>query len=141
VDSEHLNNPIPTIYDIPIIPPPTPASNPLHALSLTQTPATLQKLAQLDDNLAMTIAAIAQSKAKHAFFESFAKDPANFVRRWVSSQRRDLEVILGDTNRGIGSTEEGTGEEWRRAGANSVWGSKQVGESVGLWLARQGKAH
>ncbi|OCK79252.1 hypothetical protein K432DRAFT_300263 [Lepidopterella palustris CBS 459.81] len=98
----------------------------------------LSTIATLDEQLALIVQAISQSKAKHAFFTSMAKDPVNFVKRWISSQRRDLEVILGEATRGGG--EDGVGEEWRRGGKDGVWGSEIARESVSLWLARQ-KAH
>jgi SWI/SNF-related matrix-associated actin-dependent regulator of chromatin subfamily D len=92
----------------------------------------------MDDQLALIIQAMTHAKAKHAFFTSLSRDPVGFVRRWTSSQRRDLEVILGEATRGGG--EEGQGEEWRRGGKDGVWGSQNARESVGLWLAR-GKSH
>lgn len=75
------------------------------------------------------------SKAKHAFLTSMSKDPVNFVKRWTSSQRRDLEVILGEASRG--QAEEGLGEEWRKGGKDGVWGGDVARESVALFLARQ----
>jgi len=80
------------------------------------------------------IEAIQHSKAKHAFFTSMSKDPANFVRRWTSSQRRDLEVVLGEASRGM--DEESPGEEFRRGGANGVWGTDIVKQAVGIQLAK-----
>ncbi|KAH0533605.1 hypothetical protein GP486_008983, partial [Trichoglossum hirsutum] len=99
-------------------------------------PLTLRTLTTLDDQLSHLIQAIAHSKAKHGFFSAMARDPTRFVRRWIGSQRRDLEVILGEATRGGG--EDGGGEEWRRGGPGSVWGSEGVRESVGLWLAKGG---
>lgn len=76
------------------------------------------------------MAGISQAKAKHDFFLSLARDPANFLRRWTGSQRRDLEVILGD--------EVGEGEEWRWGGKEGVWGGEGVVGAVGVWAARRG---
>ena len=59
-------------------------------------------------------------------------------------QQRDLEVILAEATRGGGSGglgEEGASEEWRKGGEGGLWGSQVARESVGLWLARQSKAH
>lgn len=123
----------PTIYDVLV-----PLSDPLHdAYSRTRTPqfvSTLTQIAALDTNIAETVQAISHAKAKHAFFSSMSRDPVTFVRRWNSSQRRDLEVLLGQATRGGG--EDGKSEEWRRGGEDGVWGSGEATESVGLWLAR-----
>ncbi len=107
----------------------------MHALTTDPTyPATLRQITALDDQLALIVQAIAHSKAKHAFFTSLSKDPANFVRRWTSSQKRDLEVILGQAARGV--DEESPGEEFRRGGTEGVWGSDIVRQAVGIQLAR-----
>lgn len=63
-----------------------------------------------------------------------SKDPANFVKRWMSSQRRDLEVILGEAT--IGGGEDGRGEEFRRGGSSGVWGTPVVNEAVRYMLAK-----
>jgi SWI/SNF-related matrix-associated actin-dependent regulator of chromatin subfamily D len=128
----------PTIYDILV-----PLSDPLREayLRTTRNPTftnTLASIAAHDDYLALTVQAVAHAKAKHAFFTSLSRDPVGFVRRWTSSQKRDLEVILGEATRGGG--EDGQGESWRRGGKEGVWGSVEARESVGLWLARP-KAH
>lgn len=81
--------------------------------------------------------AVVHSKARHTFFRSLEKDPANFLRRWSASQKRDLEVILGEATRGGG--EDGGAEEFRRGGDAGVWGSETVRESVGLMVAKAGK--
>lgn len=76
----------------------------------------------------MIVQAIGRSKAKHAFMAEMSRDPVSYVNKWVSSQKRDLEMIVGD----IGLGEDGTGEEWRKGGKDGVWGSDMVRESVGL---------
>ncbi|KAH8730952.1 hypothetical protein GQ44DRAFT_606207 [Phaeosphaeriaceae sp. PMI808] len=96
---------------------------------------TLQEIQKIDEQLVLLMGAIGQSKAKHAFFTSMSKDPVTFFKRWLSSQKRDLEVLLGEATRGGG--EDASGEEWRRGGADGVWGSDVARESVALWLARQ----
>lgn len=95
----------------------------------------LNQVKGLDDQLAVMVQAIAESKAKHSFFESLSKDPANFVRNWLSSQKRDLEVIMGEANRGGG--EDATGDEWRKGGKNSVWATQNAKESVQFMFTRR----
>ncbi|MCJ1388901.1 hypothetical protein MMC18_001752 [Xylographa bjoerkii] len=135
VDPDYHSAPTPTIYDILV-----PAEDTLQAkmLAITHNPAyntTLMQITELDKRLALIVQAINDSKAKHAFLTSMSKDPTTFVRRWVSSQKRDLEVILGEATRGGG--EDGLGEEFRRGGKDGVWGTENVRESVGLMVAKR----
>ncbi|SLM34260.1 swi-snf complex subunit [Lasallia pustulata] len=137
VDPEYHASPTPTIYDVLV-----PISSPLKAQyeRITTNPAylpTLQRIADLDSQIAVLVQAVVHSKARHTFFRSLEKDPANFLRRWSASQKRDLEVILGEATRGGG--EDGGAEEFRRGGDAGVWGSETVRESVGLMVAKAGK--
>ncbi|KAK9477963.1 hypothetical protein V1514DRAFT_332471 [Lipomyces japonicus] len=50
----------------------------------------------LDDQIGITIQELANSKLRRDFFAQMAHDPAGFVDRWVGSQARDLEIVLGD---------------------------------------------
>ncbi|WPG99970.1 Hypothetical protein R9X50_00279400 [Acrodontium crateriforme] len=134
----------PTIYDLRV-----PLPNPLvHELSRFHTSKShmsdLQNIVKIDDDLALLVQKIHQTNAKRKFYENLAKDPTSFIKRWISSQQRDLEVVLAEGMRGGGEDANGlggTGEEWRRGGDQGVWGSQLAKESVGLWLARNTKAH
>lgn len=95
----------------------------------------LNQVKVLDEQLAIIIQAIADSKAKHSFFKSLSQDPANFVRDWLSSQKRDLEVIMGEATRGGG--EDATGDEWRKGGKDSVWTTQNARESVQFMFTRR----
>ncbi|OAL52380.1 hypothetical protein IQ07DRAFT_585581 [Pyrenochaeta sp. DS3sAY3a] len=124
----------PTIYDVQVV-----LEDPMQPLfqDIIRRPdsiQTLQEIQKIDEQLVLLMGAIGQSKAKHAFFTSMSKDPVAFFKRWLSSQKRDLEVLLGEATRGGG--EDASGEEWRRGGADGVWGSEVAKESVALWLAR-----
>lgn len=96
----------------------------------------LQQVKNLDEQLALIVQAVADSKAKHAFFAGMHRDPANFVRAWLSSQKRDLEIISGDAPRGLGG-EDASGDEWRRGGKHSVWGTDSARESVQFLFMRR----
>lgn len=114
--------------------------DPLRAklLPFVQNPqyaATLKEVAALDEQLATLIQGVSHSKAKHAFLASMADDPVGFVRGWLSSQKRDLEVVMGEATRGGG--EDATGDEWRRGGRDSVWGTANARESVNVLLSKQ----
>lgn len=134
VDPEYQNDPKPTIYDIRVA-----IDDPLRAKMVSvssspEYPNMLRQLVQLDDQLALVIQALNHSKARHSFFASLSKDPVTFMKRWMSSQRRDLEVILGEASRGGG--EDGSGPEFRRGGAESAWDTAVAREAVRYMLAR-----
>ncbi len=121
VDPTHHANPEPTVYDIRVA---TEDTIRRKIMAMTQNPeyaTTLRQIAQLDDALALIVQAIQRSKAKHTFYRSMAKDPVNFINRWMSSQKRDLEVIMGEATRGGG--EDGSGLEFQRGGSKGMWDS------------------
>ncbi|KAL2866726.1 uncharacterized protein BJX67DRAFT_372417 [Aspergillus lucknowensis] len=134
VDEDFHKDPTPTIYDIQVA-----VEDPLRSkmLALTQNPqytAGMRQISQLDDQVALIIQALTHSRAKHSFFTALSKDPAAFVRRWINSQRRDLETILGEATRGGG--EDGSGPEFRRGGSDSVWDTTVAREAVRYILAK-----
>lgn len=96
-------------------------------------PTSLREIASLNDNLALFVQKIGESKAKHTFFTKLGKEPGVFVQKWMSSQKRDLEVIMGEAMRG--GDEDAQSEEFRRGGKDGVWGTQHVKESVNLILA------
>ncbi|KAL4938502.1 hypothetical protein BDV06DRAFT_215059 [Aspergillus oleicola] len=134
VDADFHKDPVPTVYDIQVA-----VEDPLRSkmLSLTQNPAYtagMRQITALDDQVALIIQALTHSRAKHSFFTALSKDPAVFVRRWINSQRRDLETILGEAGRGGG--EDASGPEFRRGGDGSVWDTVVAHEAVRYMLAK-----
>ncbi|CAK7272754.1 SWI/SNF and RSC complex subunit Ssr3 [Sporothrix epigloea] len=137
VDEEfHRTNPEPTIYDVRVA-----VDDPLRSQlrPFVQSPqyiGLLREISVLDEQLAVLVQAISMSKSKHEFLSGLSRDPARFVRQWLSSQKRDLDVILGESLRGgIGS--DLSGDAWRRGGEDSVWASHIARESVSMHLAKQ----
>lgn len=121
-----------TIYDI-LVPVPSPLTSlQRQILASPSHLSTLKQITAYDADIAAVVQSITLHKARHAFFVAMSKDPIGFVKRWTSSQQRDLEVLLGESGR----WGEGTGEEWRRGGEESVWGSREAREAVALLLAR-----
>lgn len=126
--------PEPTVYDIPV-----PLDDPLTA-TMRATIASpthkehLSAIAGVDAELAVTVQAMNQAKAKHGFFTSMSRDPAMFVRRWLSSQQRDSDVIRGA---GSWGEDDWQSEHWRRGGEQGAWGSKEALEGVQWWLSRR----
>ncbi|KAL2135802.1 hypothetical protein VTI74DRAFT_6868 [Chaetomium olivicolor] len=135
VDEAFHKNPTPTIYDVRVV-----VDDPLRTTKLLpfiQNPSyasTLKEISTLDDQLATLVQAITHSQAKHRFLTAMAQDPVQFVKQWLSSQKRDLEVIMGEAR---GGGEEATGDEWRRGGRDSVWATGNARESVNVLLAKQ----
>ena len=133
VDEEFHKDPTPTIYDIQVA-----VEDPLRVkmMALTQNPqytAGMRQIASLDDQVALIIQALTHSRARHSFFTALSKDPATFLRRWVNSQRRDLETIMGDVT---ASQADPNGLEFQRGGPDSVWDSAIAKEAVRYLLAK-----
>lgn len=120
-----------TIYDVRIT-----VEDPLraHIMAITSSPQSIANLRQInaiDEQLAVIIQAIQHHKAKHTFFTNFSRDPVGFLKKWYSSQQRDLSVILGEMERG-----DVAGLEFAKGGKDGVWGSEIVQEAVRYKLAR-----
>lgn len=136
VDEQFHRNPEPTIYDIQVW-----VDDPLRArlmdvVNNQDYGNLLREVMGLDDQLARLVQSIAVSKAKHSFLTSLSEDPANFIRNWLSSQKRDLDIIMGEATRTGGDNLSAT-EEWRRGGRNSVWTTQNARESVNVLLSKQ----
>ncbi|KAJ5909003.1 hypothetical protein N7495_001685 [Penicillium taxi] len=133
VDDEFHKDPTPTIYDIQIA-----VEDPLRAkmMALTQNPqytTGMRQISALDDQVALIIQSLSHSIARHTFYTDLSKDPAKFLKRWVNSQRRDLETIIGDVTNTGGSN---TGPELRRGGDDSVWNTPVAVEAVRYMLGK-----
>lgn len=59
----------------------------------------------------------------------------------MASQKRDLEVVLGESGRmeADGQAGMGLGGEWRIGGKGGVWGTEQVREGVALMTQKGGR--
>ena len=59
----------------------------------------------------------------------------------MGSQKRDLEVVLGEGGRmeGEAGAGVGLGGEWRRGGEGGVWGTEQVRVGGGLLVQKAGR--
>jgi SWI/SNF-related matrix-associated actin-dependent regulator of chromatin subfamily D len=133
VDKEFHQNPQATVYDIAVT-----VDNPVNAMlaQLFTGPSystMLKEVAVQDERLVRIVQALHVSKAKHGFLTALAEDPVNFVRDWLSSQKRDLELIAGEATRA--GVEDMLGDEWRRGGSESVWNSQNARESINVMLS------
>jgi SWI/SNF-related matrix-associated actin-dependent regulator of chromatin subfamily D len=87
----------------------------------------LREISAIDEQIAELVQEINHSKAKRDFWHAMSTDPAGFVKRWVSSQKRDLDTLNGESI-GVGVEDE----EIRRKDFFD-----KVGENVYLLLSRQ----
>ncbi|RDL37217.1 Uncharacterized protein BP5553_04650 [Venustampulla echinocandica] len=138
VDKEFHENPQPTIYDVQVL-----VDDPLRAaltayLTNDSYAQNLRDISQLNDHVALLMQKVSNSKSKHQFFDALSKNPTEFIAKWLSSQKRDLEVISGEATRGGG--EDASGDEWRRGGNSGIWGSDNVRESVNLLVGQKTRA-
>ncbi|RCI06164.1 SWI SNF, matrix associated, actin dependent regulator of chromatin, sub d, member 1, partial [Rhizopus stolonifer] len=66
----------------------------IHVVSSTQTQ---KEIMALDDKIIQCVQSINNSKIKQDFLMQFSKEPVEFINKWIASQARDLEVILGES--------------------------------------------
>jgi len=55
----------------------------------------VKELQKLDDEITNLAQSVHNSMQKRIFLHSFAEDPTLFVQRWLESQSKDLESVLG----------------------------------------------
>ncbi|KAL2889031.1 SWIB/MDM2 domain-containing protein [Ceratocystis lukuohia] len=134
VDKAFHSDPTPSVYDVRVLVEPPVKTQIVKFISHPSYAAMLREVSGLDEQLASLIQAISVSKAKRTFFMSLANDPVNFLRKWISSQQRDLEVISGQTIRGSSGSGADT---WRKGGQGSVWTTSAAQESVSILLSKQ----
>lgn len=135
VDEAFHKDPRPTVYDIQVA-----VEDPFQSVlqSLTTDPryaALLKDVTLLDDQLARLVQAIAMSKAKHGFLTSLAADPAQFINTWLNSQKRDLDIIMGEGSRS--SLDNVASNGWRQGGKSDIWTSRNARESINVLLSKQ----
>lgn len=72
-----------------------------------------------------------------------AKDPVGFTKRWMSSQQRDLEMVLGEGDRLEGDwvadgVPRGAGRaRWAKG---KKWSGREVEEAIAVMVRRDGNA-
>ncbi|KAL5621261.1 hypothetical protein BROUX41_006731 [Berkeleyomyces rouxiae] len=134
VDKAFHSNPVATVYDVRVLVDPPVKAQIVKFISHPSYATMLREVSGLDEQLASLIQAICVSKAKRTFFTALANDPVLFLRKWLSSQQRDLDVISGQTIRGsVGSG----ADTWRKGGYGSVWTTAAAQESVSMLLSKQ----
>lgn len=114
-----------TIFDIDIL---TPNLLPAKMARLERhcLPA-FEWMKSVDREIARNIQALHHSQARWNFFKAFVDDPVGFTNRWTASQKRDLEMVLGEQGRAR-AVAEGLSTE--------VWDNDVVKEAVRFFMNR-----
>ncbi|KAI9012498.1 SWI/SNF and RSC complex subunit Ssr3 [Phycomyces nitens] len=66
-------------------------------LNIVSSTQAQKEIMTLDDKIVQCVQSINNSKIKRDFLMQFAQHPVEFINKWIASQARDLEVILGET--------------------------------------------
>jgi SWI/SNF-related matrix-associated actin-dependent regulator of chromatin subfamily D len=76
--------------------------------------ARLQKIAHLDAQIATCVQALRESTAKIDFQRELAADPVGFIRRWIRSQKADMDIIKAEDRANCRGPEWGRGRKGKR---------------------------
>ena len=60
-----------------------------------------QKISALDEEISQTAIAIRNVVMKRDFLNEFSKDSATFIKNWINSQSRDMDLLLGTEHAGV----------------------------------------
>ncbi|CAO0798761.1 unnamed protein product [Mucor circinelloides] len=66
-------------------------------LNIVSSSQPQKEVMALDDKIVQCVQSINNSKVKRDFLTQFSLDPIEFTSKWITSQARDLEAILGET--------------------------------------------
>ncbi|KAI8994456.1 hypothetical protein BDB01DRAFT_846506, partial [Pilobolus umbonatus] len=66
----------------------------MHVVASTQAQ---KEILGMDDKIIQCIQSIDNSKVKRDYLLQFSQKPIEFINKWIASQARDLEIILGET--------------------------------------------
>jgi len=70
-----------------------------------------QEITVIDDEISTILQKLNSSKVKRDFLTQFSSNPAEFIKRWIASQSKDLSVIMGD--HGLGTKDQRRSEFFR----------------------------
>ncbi|RKP07180.1 SWI/SNF complex 60 kDa subunit, partial [Thamnocephalis sphaerospora] len=130
VDKHYHQSPF--AYDVEIEVPDEAGRQRLRTL-LVNT-AAQKDIAALDEQITQHIQAINNAKVKRDFLREFSTSPSEFVHRWIASQNRDLEVVLGESHVNL--------EERRRADFfKKPWVQEAITHYLGARLSTPGPQH
>ncbi|KAH7325338.1 hypothetical protein B0J17DRAFT_723105 [Rhizoctonia solani] len=88
-------NPTPKAFDIPIDVDDVALKTKLQEAYAAITQGDQTEIQTLDDKTTQIISQINALSLKREFCKSYAANPQQFINRWITSQSRDLDIILG----------------------------------------------
>ncbi|CAE6486344.1 unnamed protein product [Rhizoctonia solani] len=93
-------NPSPKVFDIPIDVDDVAFKAKLQEAYVAITQGDQPEIQNLDEKTTQIISQITALSLKREFCKSYAANPQQFIHRWIASQSRDLDVILGQGGMG-----------------------------------------
>ncbi|KAG9095886.1 SWI/SNF complex component snf12 [Ceratobasidium sp. 370] len=90
-----MPNPPPKAFDIPIDMDDIALKTKMQEAHVAITGSDVAEIQALEDKISQIIAQITSLSLKREFCKSCAADPQRFIHRWIESQARDLDTILG----------------------------------------------
>ncbi|CAE6479717.1 unnamed protein product [Rhizoctonia solani] len=112
-------NPPPKAFDIPIDVDDVALKAKLQEAYVAITQGDQTEIQNLDEKTTQIISQITALSLKREFCKSYAANPQQFIHRWIASQSRDLDVILGQGGMaGAGNSKPGVNlgdEDLRRS--------------------------
>ncbi|KAG8725173.1 SWI/SNF complex component snf12 [Ceratobasidium sp. 395] len=88
-------NPPPKAFDIPIDVDDVALKAKMQEAFMAITGSDVAEIQTMEDKISQTIAQITSLSLKREFCKSYAANPQRFIHRWIESQARDLDTILG----------------------------------------------
>lgn len=73
-----------------------------------------QKIGQLDEEISQSAVAVRNAVIKRDFLDEFSQDSAAFIKNWINSQSRDLDLILGTEHANVPLEEMRRADFYRR---------------------------
>ena len=79
-----------------------------------------QKISALDEEISQTAIAIRNVVMKRDFLNEFSKDSATFIKNWINSQSRDMDLLLGTEHAGVPLEDMRRADFYRRDWVNEA---------------------
>ncbi|QRV90415.1 SWI/SNF complex protein [Ceratobasidium sp. AG-Ba] len=132
-------NPPPKAFDIPIDVDDVALKTKMQEAYVAVTGSDAAEIQSLEDKISQMIAQITSLSLKREFCKSFAAEPQLFIQRWIESQARDLDNILGQggmAGSGNAKPQVGLGDEDLRR--SEFFRLPWVREAIGVYEGMRG---
>ncbi|KAG8714226.1 SWI/SNF complex component snf12 [Ceratobasidium sp. 394] len=135
-----MPNSPPKAFDIPIDVDDVALKTKMQEAYVAITGSDGTEIQALEEKISQTIAQITSLSLKREFCKSFAADPQRFIHRWIESQARDLDTILGQggmAGSGNSKPQVGLGDEDLRR--SEFFRLPWVREAIGIHEGMRGQ--